>query len=149
MGMFDCYEPVPGLACPFCSTRLDGWQGKGGPCLMLTWRQLHPSPVVDDDGPMGHKLEDGLIGIYTSCERCGQWCDADAVVENRVWVRTQFEQEAVPSAVKADRILCAIDKFIENCPFSQDPELIPALEQLLELYKDLQTQGRWPLPKES
>lgn len=39
MGMFDVYQPVPGLACPLCATRLRNWQGKEGPRLCLVFRQ--------------------------------------------------------------------------------------------------------------
>jgi hypothetical protein len=94
--MFDCYEPVPALACPFCSATLGAWQGKGGPCLLLTWRQLEPRPV-QDDFTKEERLPDGEISIYTSCERCGQWIDAGCIVEHGIWVSTRFDQSAPPA----------------------------------------------------
>lgn len=37
--MVDVYQPVPGLDCPLCATRLRTWQGKEGPRLCLVFRQ--------------------------------------------------------------------------------------------------------------
>ncbi len=145
--MFDCYEPVPALACPFCSADLGGWQGKRGPCHLLTWKQRESRPVLDDDCAKDHCLPDGELGIYTSCEKCGQWVDAEAIVSRGLWVSTRFDQSAAP-AIKTDRIACAIDKFIGNCDFDQDPEVLPALQSLVQLYTDRKAAGRWPIPKD-
>ena len=55
MGLFDSYEPVPPIACPHCNAILRDWQGKQGPCVLVTWRQGEanpvrgPSPTVDED----------------------------------------------------------------------------------------------------
>lgn len=141
--MFDCYEPVPTLACPFCQAPLDGWQGKGGPCLLLTWRQGERAPVLDYDHPKEQSLPNGEISICTSCALCGQWADAECIVESGVWISTRFEQD-VPPAIAADRIMQALANIIERSPLAQHPELIPALKILLAQYTNRKSQGLWP-----
>lgn len=132
--MFDCYEPVPALACPFCAAPLGGWQGKGGPCLLLTWKQGVRSPLQGDSSKE-EILPDGTEYIYTSCSCCGQWIDVEVFVVEGIWISSRFEKGA-PPAIAADRIACAIDKFIENCPFVQS---------LVDLYTDRKAAGRWPV----
>jgi len=94
MGMFDCYVPVPAISCP-CGASLDGWQGKGGPCLMYTWTQGQPAPELSrldqmypakDPGLL--RLLDGETGMMTQCKACKSWIDADCVVRDGVWVET-------------------------------------------------------------
>ncbi len=94
MGMFDCYEPVPALTCPKCGLPLDGWQGKGGPCLLLTWKQGQAEPPPHPSELDRDRLEDGEFGIYTQCQgkpnACGSWIDADIVVKDGVWQETRI-----------------------------------------------------------
>ena len=35
MGMFDYYEPVPPLDCPWCGEAFVTWQGYDGPCALF------------------------------------------------------------------------------------------------------------------
>lgn len=53
MGMYDSYEVVEPIECPWCSTSVGRlWQGKSGPCLLLQFRQGERHPVahpVDED----------------------------------------------------------------------------------------------------
>lgn len=91
MGMFDYYEPVPALVCPFCAETLGGWQGKGAACHLVTWRQLRLYPVLDDECPKEHRLPDGTLPIYTFCTNCKAWLDAECLVENGIWVSTRLE----------------------------------------------------------
>lgn len=45
VGMFDYYDPVPALECPWCGAPFKVWQGKEGPNALLVWRQGHEHPV--------------------------------------------------------------------------------------------------------
>lgn len=53
MSLFDYYQPVPELHCPACGQALEAeWQGMGGGCAMLVWRQGNAAPIeqrVSDD----------------------------------------------------------------------------------------------------
>ena len=95
MGMFDYYVPVPAIGCPACSVPLHGWQGKGAHCLLLTWRQGETSPRFHYPHdhpwnviPEGACLPDGDLSIYTTCENCHRWVDAEIYVHQGVWDET-------------------------------------------------------------
>ena len=90
MGMFDTYEPVPAIPCPTCGTPLSGWQGKDGPCELLTWRQ-HEKQGLDDDTTSSYVLTDGDHRIYTGCGQCKTKLTeilALAKVYDNVWTKT-------------------------------------------------------------
>lgn len=96
MGMFDYYVPVPTINCPGCGAPLDEWQGKDGPCALMTWKQGEPAST---DQP----CEDDLIGvpkellkphvpqltfsIHAYCENDGL-IYAECQVENGTWAKT-------------------------------------------------------------
>ncbi len=110
--MFDTYEPVPPIACPWCgSVVIEGWQGKSGPCLLLHFREGEPHPVahrVDEDvrfdptrfGEFALPDEFDLLGVCPSGHyirgvgRCsdGVWCDTDVA---------SSEQQAADDAERA------------------------------------------------
>jgi hypothetical protein len=50
--MFDYYEPVPAIDCPWCGDDVRVWQGKDGPNALFVWRQgvAHPvdQPVAEE-----------------------------------------------------------------------------------------------------
>jgi hypothetical protein len=48
MGFFDTYVPDPALRCPACCGELRNWQGKDGPCLLLTWQQGSGEALATD-----------------------------------------------------------------------------------------------------
>lgn len=90
--MFDHYEPVPPLACPFCDWPLDEWQGKDGTSALLVWRQGVAEPVAqraDDplDGLDGFRLPE-QFRITTACPNDGQALEALGRCINGVWVET-------------------------------------------------------------
>lgn len=52
VGMFDYYAPASVTRCPRCGELLRVWQGKGGPRLLLLWREGSAEPVdqlVDEE----------------------------------------------------------------------------------------------------
>ncbi len=146
MGMFDCYEPVPELHCPkpSCRQLLGAWQGKGGPCNLLTWRQGERDPARDDFGSKRLVLPDGPLEIYTTCEHCGLWVDAECIVENGIWTTTRVDQPVAATRTIGE-IAREIEKLIENCSFDQDPKLLPALYLLATDYASRLAAGTWPL----
>lgn len=91
MGMFDHYEPDPPLNCPKCNARLDGWQGKDGPCALLSWKQGVKYPTDDTDflakGPARETLPE-MFQIYTSCSNCKSWVEATCRGEGYAWTQT-------------------------------------------------------------
>lgn len=91
MGMFDHYVPVPDLSCK-CGARLGDWQGKDGPCELLTWTQLEARPT-NNAGPKERRLTDGVGAIYTECANCARWVDAYCVVKNGIWATTRLCSE--------------------------------------------------------
>ena len=60
MGMFD-YVKCPEVLCPECDRPLEGWQSKGGECVLDT---------VDFSE---------LNNFYTSCE-CGVWIEFNRII---------------------------------------------------------------------
>ena len=102
MGMFDYYQPDPGLACSVCGSPLTGWQGKGGPCALLVWRQGTAAPI-DQAVPQETKGRPSVIDslrlpdqfeIYTEC--CGGRFFATALcaAPDGVWSTTVLETAA-------------------------------------------------------
>lgn len=88
MGMFDYYVPVPVLACPRCCAPLGAWQGKGGPCALLTWTQHERRPTQHDLAKEAC-LADGGTTIYTECAACGVWVNAECAIVGGLWVETR------------------------------------------------------------
>ncbi|MGK3998580.1 hypothetical protein [Sorangium sp. So ce1024] len=98
MGMFDWYTPVPPLACPRCRATLDGWQGKDGPCGLFEWVQGVPSPPrqhVDEECALSAPDRERFrlperFEIYTDCEQCSAWIEAEGSCEGDVWSRVEL-----------------------------------------------------------
>src|SRR5687767_11528379 len=97
MGMFDWYEPIPGIPCPMCRRDPDGWQGKDGPNALFVWRQGDRHPIGQRADPEAalepeRYAEFGLpaaFRIYAECPEHGDleaqgWCDQG------VWKRTNL-----------------------------------------------------------
>ena len=85
MGMFDYFEPKPPLRCE-CGEPLKGWQGKDGPCELLTWCQGVPSDIYKPCLP-------DEFEIYTNCEECCAWVTATGFCNDRkVWVTLQVRR---------------------------------------------------------
>jgi hypothetical protein len=98
MGMFDVYEPVPGLTCPSCATPLREWQGKEGPRLCLVFRQGVPDAIGTAlDGPPEYRTLHGdavhlpaAFRIYS--HDCPRHCPIYALCgsEEGVWTQTEI-----------------------------------------------------------
>lgn len=98
--MFDEYEPVPPVSCPWCGGEVVSWQGSDGPNLLLLWQQGSAHPVdqrVDADVAMdrarygeftlpetfsitGHCRNDHLIDANCGCHE-GVWTSVDLSTE--------------------------------------------------------------------
>lgn len=91
MGMFDRYEPRPGLCCPTCGLSLSEWEGKSGPCWLYQWVQGRAAPAnrSDDDDSASLRLPDDFE-IYCWCESCSNWIDALGSCEGGVWTRVDL-----------------------------------------------------------
>ncbi len=92
--MFDRYEPVPSLSCPFCESTLDDWQDKGADTALLVWRQGVREPLAHRaDGPLDdldqHRLPE-RFRITAYCPNDGQQLEALGRCIDGVW------QETVP-----------------------------------------------------
>ena len=122
MGLFDWFIPDPPIPCPVCGGELTGWQGKHDENALYVWTQHVPNPVKQDGNPEfdggnteGKRLNDGRIEFdYGACRKCGfdSW-RADihmqlvAVIENRVWTRTETDPPARPGRfIDADWLQC-------------------------------------------
>jgi hypothetical protein len=97
MGIFDVYEPVPGLTCPRCVTPLREWQGKEGPRHGLVFRQGEPDAVGTAlDGPPEYWKPHGEpIRLPTAFRICSHDCPRHRPIyalcgtEEGVWARTE------------------------------------------------------------
>lgn len=94
MGMYDRYVPDPSLRCPECGAKLSGWQGKSGPCLLLTWHQGRTEPQVEEgmalisvDDLAECLLPDEFL-IWTDCCELPHLIYGIGKVEGGVW--TEF-----------------------------------------------------------
>ena len=100
--MYDEYEPIPPIDCPACGDRLEGWQGKDGPCALLVWRQGEASQVrrsVDEERAAalrGERLPDAFR-LYAGCRR-GHWVEADGRSVNGVWTSTSVVEISGPDS---------------------------------------------------
>ncbi len=98
MGMFDWFEPVPKLWCPVCGRKLEGWQGKHGPCGLFVWRQGQAAPVdqmVTDDVKLSEQDRAKIrlpprFTFYTEHDPCRPWVIAVGTCEDDVWVRAEL-----------------------------------------------------------
>ena len=97
MGMFDYYNPVPSLRCPLCASEVTDWQGRGGPCALVVWRQGASSPV-DQRVPDDVKAEQDVLEamrlpaefeIYATC--CGGMLFASCTAPSGTWSTTELE----------------------------------------------------------
>lgn len=50
MGLFDIYIPSAPIQCPVCGTRFNSFQGKDGPCALLTWEEGRKYPLRQSTG---------------------------------------------------------------------------------------------------
>ena len=97
--MFDWFEPVPPVPCPFCGFAVEGWQGKDGPCVLLVWRQGAASPVdqrVDADASLDIAERDRLrlpvtFTITGTCPNDGGTVGARGQCRDGVWIGTTTE----------------------------------------------------------
>lgn len=99
MGMFDYYEPVPVLVCR-CGKPLDGWQGKDALCELFTWTQGKLEPTLSrfellygSKERSSNRLPDGELNIYTQCEGCNEWVDAECIVKQGLWAETRIVRQ--------------------------------------------------------
>ena len=97
--MFDHYVPEPPLNCPVCGEALSGWQGKNGPCFLLTWEQGKRFPTRH--GWIGECLEDDAqilttfalpetFEFYTDGCRCDRLIQAYGFCDNETWIRSEM-----------------------------------------------------------
>lgn len=89
MGLFDTYVPDPPLRCPRCGRTLADWQGKDGPCALLTWEQGKRHPVSQNADDCGHPYLAQFtlpaeFEIYTFCS-CGEDVTATGRAAEGVW----------------------------------------------------------------
>jgi hypothetical protein len=111
MGMFDHYEPDPPLACSVCGAPLTGWQGKGGPCALLVWRQGVAAPVdqvVPEEIRGVRSVIESLrlpreFEIYTAC--CGKTFSvvARCGAPDGVWATAVLETAANARQLPGER----------------------------------------------
>ncbi len=108
MGMFDVYQPVPGLVCLLCARRLRNWQGKEGPRLCLVFRQGQFDAIgtVLDGWPVYRKLYGGPVRLPPvfhihsyDCRRHGR-IRARCTSDEGTWTRTEV---ILPDDVPARR----------------------------------------------
>ncbi|MFH1300233.1 MAG: hypothetical protein ABIK07_04165 [Planctomycetota bacterium] len=129
MSLFDHYIPDPPLRCPVCDSVLEDWQGKDGPCFLLTWRQGIKFPVAHewpDESVSDTKsfLESWTLPsrfvIYTDGCRCDRQIEAYGTCENGVWmfaeVVTHFNYRpgSLTSAQDEQQIRDDLKRWIEN-----------------------------------
>lgn len=131
MSLFDSYIPEPALRCPVCDFLLTNWQGKDGPCLLLTWQQGVKFPVahelpeesVDDSKSF---LESWSLPprfeIYSDECRCGRLIEAYGICEQGVWSRTEivthlnYCPDGTTSEGDARRIRNELQRWLEGAP---------------------------------
>ena len=112
MGLFDEYIPDPPLSCPACGLRLDSWQGKGGPNLLMVWRQGVIGPkdqaIVDEDFRFGPEEMAELrlpdeFQIYTQC--CGDhfFINAYCKTTDEIWSHTDMVTAETAKQQKQER----------------------------------------------
>jgi hypothetical protein len=97
--MFDCYEPED-ITCPRCGSLIESWQGKCGPCQLVTWRQGIGNPVDQMRAPEfripNEQLQDWRLPasfrIYASCPNCDLWCPARGACTDGIWTQTRLLQ---------------------------------------------------------
>lgn len=97
--MFDWYEPVPSLRCPFCDFVLTGWQGKQAAACLFVWRQGEARPVdqrVDTDARasadvVARAALPETFRIYTNCPNDGQPLEAVGRCTDGVWTETSAD----------------------------------------------------------
>jgi len=97
MGWFDYYEPVQALSCPVCQSLLQEWQGYGGLCGMLLWRQGFTAPVdqlIDDevklfpDDIASKRLPEKFLFFSWDCE-CPYPVEAEGLAPNGTWIESR------------------------------------------------------------
>ena len=96
MGMYDRYAPDPSLICPVCGEKLTGWQGKSGPCLLLTWHQGTAEPQTEEDTEhislddlKAYRLPEEFL-IWTDCCSLPHLITAIGQTENGIWTETRL-----------------------------------------------------------
>lgn len=129
MGLFDHYVPDPPLVCPVCNTVLDGWQGKDGPCMQLTWKQGAKIPVAhiwpDECVPKDEIFFETFVlprhfQIYTDECICQRTIEAYGICNDEIWLQTEIVTHLNfrpgPTTSKKDelRIQKDLQKWIES-----------------------------------
>lgn len=93
MGLFDTYIPRPPVNCPLCGEEIPDFQGKDGPCGLLTFTQ-------GEEIPFDEFFEEGLWRDYLPRESEEKpddfelhtfdsnrhWIEARGVVKDGKWV---------------------------------------------------------------
>lgn len=113
--MYDTYEPVPPIVCPYCGTQITRCQSKDGPCLLLVWRQGLAAPVRQDGDWGWRSPEDeiahlaqfslpeefAISSFHVGCRACPRFVIGRT--ENNVWVTTTlFVPSDAPFNEQAD-----------------------------------------------
>jgi hypothetical protein len=98
--MFDTYVPVPAIACAWCGGRVDGWQGKDGPCVLAIWTQGERVPINDPGVAEESQLSEEALNalrlpsefwIYDWCERGHMMWAQGRINEDGIWVETDAQ----------------------------------------------------------
>lgn len=85
MGCYDTFIPGETLKCPFCEkSSIDNFQTKDFECQLANFRIGKRVKFYNT------VAEDGKYLVYTSCDYCGAWVEAQVVIEGSIFIR--FEQ---------------------------------------------------------
>jgi hypothetical protein len=113
MGMFDDYQPVPAIDCPWCGRLISVWQGRDGPNVLVLWvqGQRRPADALPDEAELRPTGALDELELPESFRIIG-WCPADHRTEARcacddgVWTETDYSktQQLADEATERRRI---------------------------------------------
>lgn len=94
--MLDWYIPHPQILCPSCGRPLSDWQGKGGPCALLVFRQGVAVPIdqraTDDARLDATRLVRMRVAeqFNIDADCCDYAFVAECTASDGVWINTKL-----------------------------------------------------------